>query len=181
MPLEAVPEEFHFKDQLLTQEIGAASANGLAMAMQSAPELAEVEEMAEDFEEVFEVGEAVFDEIEIASTPLEQSRKLVSGVAGVGVTGASGAIDRITHEIMLSLEDRDTLVVWLFDRSGSLNRQRKEINERLERIYRELLLLREDATNTANQHQPLLTAVMAFGQSAAWKIERPEPAETAEP
>ena len=27
-----------------------------------------------------------------------------------------GAVDRITHEILLSLDERPTLVVWLFDR-----------------------------------------------------------------
>ena len=44
----------------------------------------------------------------------------VKGAAGEGTTGAVGAIDRITHEILLSLEERKTLVVWLFDQTASL-------------------------------------------------------------
>ena len=80
---------------------------------------------------------------------------------------------RITHEILLSMEDRDTLVVWFFDRSGSLARQRKEINERLERIYRELGLIREDLSARETRRHPLLTSVVAFGKSARWMIEEP--------
>ena len=45
---------------------------------------------------------------------------LIKGAGSTGTTGADGAIDRITNEILLSLDERPTLVVWLFDQSGSL-------------------------------------------------------------
>jgi hypothetical protein len=62
----------------------------------------------------------------------------VKGQAGVGATGTGGAIDRLTFEIMQSLEQRKTLVVWLFDATVSLSQQRKEVLDRFDRIYKEL-------------------------------------------
>ena len=65
-----------------------------------------------------------FGEIEInqqveVATGLHYNELLtVKGHVGEGTTGASGAIDRITHEILLSLEERKTLVLWLFDRAA---------------------------------------------------------------
>ena len=50
---------------------------------------------------------------------------IVKGAGSVGTTGAVGAVDRITHEILLSLDERPTLVLWLFDQSGSLKPQRE--------------------------------------------------------
>ena len=39
---------------------------------------------------------------------------VIKGVGSAGTTAASGAVDRITHEILLSLDERPTLVAWLF-------------------------------------------------------------------
>lgn len=174
-PEQTKPQEFHFEDELAT-EVGAASEDGLAMAMQAAPEIAEIANIYEQPDtDPLEMGDIAYVETtEFVSTPLEVSKKLVRGVAGVGVTGATGAIDRITHEILLSLEDRDTLVVWLFDQSGSLSVQRSEINNRLERIYEELGLIREDlAESESKSDQPLLTAVIGFGQRLNWILQKP--------
>jgi hypothetical protein len=99
----------------------------------------------------------------------------VRGAAGVGTTGAIGAIDRITQDILLSLEERKTLVVWLFDQSGSLTRQRAEINERFDRIYDELGVI-EAAGNPAfarHDDKPLLTSVVGFGQKVNFLIDKP--------
>lgn len=183
-PDQTKPQEFHFEDELAT-EIGAASEDGLAMAMQAAPEIAEVANIYEQPDtDPLEMGDIAYVETtEFVTTPLEVSKKLVHGVAGIGVTGATGAIDRITHEILLSLEDRETLVVWLFDQSGSLIQQRREINDRLERIYEELGLIGDlvesdsetsdtTSSNTPND-QPLLTAVVGFGQRLDWILQKP--------
>src|SRR6185503_20457771 len=89
----------------------------------------------------------------------------VQGAGSVGVTGAAGAIDRLTHEILASLEQRPTLVVWLFDESGSLRDERKAIVKRFRRIYDELGVI-EASNNPAfanHRDKPLLTAVVGFG------------------
>ena len=145
------------------------------MALASAPALDDIANIVDQPEiDPLEVGTMQFsEELELATAPLKTSTKLVRGLAGVGVTGAVGAIDRITHEILLSLNERDTLVVWLFDRSGSLVRQRKEIRGQLQRIYEELGLIRPELKDVSNRRQPLLTAVMAFGQRTSWVLERP--------
>ena len=92
-----------------------------------------------------------------------------------GATGTSGAVDRITQEILLSLEERRTLVVWFFDQSGSLERQRAEILKRFERIYDELGVI-EAAGNPAfkkHENKPLLTSIVAFGENVSFLIPKP--------
>lgn len=52
--------------------------------------------------------------------------------------GTSGAIDRITQEIAASLRERKTLVVWLMDESGSMEKRRAEVAKRFRHIYEQL-------------------------------------------
>src|SRR6185503_734845 len=99
----------------------------------------------------------------------------VQGSGSVGVTGAMGAIDRLTHEILASLEQRPTLVVWLFDESGSLNDERAAISKRFHRIYEELGVI-EASNNPAFRKQedkPLLTAVAGFGAQPELLTKQP--------
>ena len=115
----------------------------------------------------------------VETTSLNTSEVLSSvdtaGVAGNAATGASGAVDRLTQEILRSLEDSPTMLVWLFDQSASLTRQREEIEGRIERIYRELNLL-QDAQVAAfgnDENKPLLTHVYAFGESVGPVLPAP--------
>ena len=88
------------------------------------------------------------------------------GEAGTAVAGASGAVDRISEEIIQSLEDNKTLVVWLFDQSGSLLEQRTRIMKRLDKVYNNDLAatgLLGDLDQAQLQNQRLLTDVIAFG------------------
>ena len=112
--------------------------------------------------------------IEVATGLHLDQNLIVKGAAGEGTTGALGAIDRLTNEILNSLEQRKTLVVWLFDQSASLSRQREEIHGRLHRIYEELGLL-EQADNPAfkrHRDKPLLTSIFAFGKSVQMITEK---------
>lgn len=88
----------------------------------------------------------------------------VQGIGSVGTTAAEGAIDRITHEILASLAQRPTLVVWMFDQSGSMRAERAGVLKRFRRIYEELGVI-EAADNPAfrrHEDKPLLTAVIGF-------------------
>ena len=60
------------------------------------------------------------------------------GAANEGVASVAGAVDRLTAEIVGSAAQKETLVVWLFDASLSLNAQRQRIAGRLEKILAEL-------------------------------------------
>jgi hypothetical protein len=117
----------------------------------------------------------VQDEIRLATGPRFAETLVIKGAAGAGATGATGAVDRITQEILLSLEERRTLVVWFFDQSGSLERQRSEILDRFDRIYDELGVI-EAAGNPAfkkHENKPLLTSVVAFGENVTFLIPKP--------
>lgn len=97
------------------------------------------------------------------------------GVAGTSVAQAAGAIDRISAEIMRSLENNKTLVVWLFDQSISLLEQRASIEQRLEKVYRDLRdagVLGDETVKQLQQFR-LQTDVIAFGKSINPMLKRP--------
>jgi hypothetical protein len=86
----------------------------------------------------------------------------------VGTTGAGGAVDRLTVEIAASLEQRPTLVCWVFDQSVSLSAQRKEIAARLDRVFDELGMNRSEANRP-----DLLNTVFAYGQRMQQVTDKP--------
>ncbi len=164
--LETLPEEFYFSEQT-TEDMGANSVNAEQAAMAMAAIKSDVSDVPTP-ELQAEVGTLVVESpTTIAVGPNVSSEMMVRGAAtGVGTTGAIGAIDRITHEILLSLEQRKTLVVWLFDKSGSLQRQREAVVDRFDQVYEELGVIRAagDPAFAKHDDKPLLTTVMAFGQ-----------------
>lgn len=97
------------------------------------------------------------------------------GVAGTKVSKAAGAIDRISAEIMSSLENNKTLVVWIFDQSISLLEQRTSIEKRLDKVYKDLrdAGVLGDETQAQLQNFRLQTDVIAFGQSINPMLKRP--------
>jgi len=167
--LPHMPQEFASSDQ--PQETpGALSAMGEASALGSAPQFSEQPLVGGDFQVVAEVGEPGTVSVDLATLtgPELLSSIPVQGVGSVGLTGAAGAVDRLTHEVLASLEQRPTLVVWLFDQSGSLQGERSAILQRFRRIYDELdvaqrALEQRQSKPSASDAPPLLTAMMAFG------------------
>src|SRR5262249_42461027 len=148
----------------------SASLPGLAMTA-VAPSQLEMPEEAPRAGQRIEIQE----EIRVATGTRFADSLSVPGAAGVGATGAVGAVDRITQEILLSLEERKTLVVWLFDQSGSLERQRAEIIKRFDRIYEELGVIEASGNPAFKRHdaKPLLSAVVAFGETISLLTPKP--------
>ena len=99
------------------------------------------------------------------------SAELTSVVETTGTSektgGVEGSIDRMTYEVINSLKERETLVVWLFDESGSLAIRRNEIADRFENIYGQLDSLK------AERNSPLKTAIVGFGEGV--NFYTPEP------
>ena len=126
--------------------------------------------------ELNEIGNIEVNNAIQVATGLHFNEKVaVKGAVGVGATGAVGAVDRITHEIIKSLEERKTLVVWLFDQSPSMIRQRSTVNERFDTIYRELGVVEAAGMEAFKKHEdkPLLTSVVAFGKGASLITKTP--------
>lgn len=96
------------------------------------------------------------------------------GTSGVGVTGATGAIDQITDEILRSCDQGPVLAIWLFDQSASLQPQRQEIKRRFDRVYRELDEILGFADPEAPlDSAPLLTQVYQYASGLGKLLEKP--------
>jgi len=171
-----IPQEFAF-NHISTEEIGSHSVQGEAMALSLAPTISEVAMLPQQMTAMpIENARIEFQDVLQKATGLHYAANLaVKGAAGVGTTGAVGAIDRITHEILLSMEERKTLVVWLFDQTESLIPQRKAIRERFVKIYQELGVVESTGNDAFKKHDamPLLSSVVGFGNSIKYMNEKP--------
>jgi len=171
-PLEVIEDltpDVEFED-MLTEDSGAA----LAMPVIDFEVDANEEDLDLDFSDEgflttgidgLENGAEAFAEI------------ATKGEAGTAVAAASGAVDRISEEIIQSLESNKTLVVWLFDQSGSLLEQRSQIMKRLDKVYQDLEAtgLLGDQSQVLDQNQQLLTDVIAFGNTVNPMLKQPTP------
>lgn len=115
------------------------------------------------------VSDIAFEPAEVLPTATELDMSIVvPGQVGVGVTGAAGAVDRLTAEIRNKLDQRPTVVCWLFDQSLSLESQRREIAERLETVFEEL-----GASRQSTNKPPLTNVVIGFGDRVNVYTEKP--------
>jgi hypothetical protein len=176
-PLEQ-SEEFTYSE-IPQEEIGASSAGNAeadfalapVMSLEATPGELEIEEPPVALDDMA----PMLEEVRIATGPKFTENVPVMGSAGVGAVGTGGAIDRLTQEILLKLEERPTLVVWLFDQSGSLAKQRAEIAKRFGRIYDELGVIEASQNEAFAKHEdkPLLTSIVAFGQNVTFLTPKP--------
>lgn len=171
-----VPEEFYFSD-LPSVEVGANSVSGEAMALSEAPLVSEVSVVPkhEDVTDTENPQIEINNVVAVASGLHLNMNVAVKGAAGEGTTGAVGAIDRLTHEILLSLEERKTLVIWMFDQTASLIPQRQAIHDRFDKIYEELGIIEASGASAFARHEdkPLLSSVVAFGSSLTLMTKKP--------
>ncbi len=171
-------DEFSYAD-ISPDAIGASSEGDSDALMTVAPTLAMtvVEPTQVEVADTPMIDERIQlqEDIRLATGPNFAENLTVKGIAGVGVTGATGAVDRITQEIVLSLEERKTLVVWFFDQSGSLETERAEITDRFDRVYEELGVIEASGNPAFKQHddKPLLTSVVGFGQQVRFLTPKP--------
>ncbi|MEM8677714.1 MAG: vWA domain-containing protein [Planctomycetota bacterium] len=171
--LELPPQQFTF-DELDVDEIGAESLTDNSMDL---AELVLVEpEIETDVTDTSSplLGSLEFQETLAVSTGVDFAKNYTTrGQVGVGMKTTRGAVDRLTHEILLSLEERPTLVVWLLDQSPSLIRQRAQIRRQLKRVYRELGAIQATGTFDHYAQEPLLSSVIAFGETVDLLTDKP--------
>lgn len=159
-------------------EVGAAENDNFAAIMEMAPQAEDLAEVDVDVEqEIRDMGEIALDEyMPEFDSEVDVTSIAVNGVAGHATNNTAGAIDRITQEILLSLEENKTMVVWMFDQSASLLKQRAEILQRFENVYDELSQLQADGNEAFKKHDdenPLLTQVVAFGSRSGTMMRKP--------
>ena len=163
--VEPLPQEFLSSDEVM-EDYGALSQAGLDSSMALASVAADRSLVIYEPEDLNDFGDQLKIEVD---TPIFEGPQVsedlpVQGMSNVGTTGAMGAIDRLTHEILTSVEQQPTLVVWLFDQSGSMREERERVLERFESIYDQLGVIEAAKIPAFEQHKnkPLLTAVVGF-------------------
>ncbi len=176
-------EKIHVVDDVTYSEspqdqVGAASIGDFAMAEASAEMFSEMAEIPSPVQIEPDVrGDILVNNLFTQPVAPLDKLKAQKGKVGEGTQGAAGAVDRLTFEILQSLEERPTLVVWLFDQSGSLHRQRAEIRERFDTIYKELGIVEQSGGSAfgkkSNNEIPLLTSIVGFGQEVKLYTEEP--------
>ena len=161
-----IPREVSL-DELVEVDPGSQSDEGFESAESVAQEVAPVSVVAVEMPDLVS-DDMTIEPLDVVSTGLNYDENLtIKGASGMGETGASGAVDRLTLEIAASLEQRPTVVCWVFDQSVSLAGQRKEIASRLERVFGELGL-----TSTAQANE-LFNVVYAYGKQVTPVIDKP--------
>jgi len=173
-------EEFRLIEKVVAAEepsddVGANSdGRESAAAMSAAQVLADISELPSLGQEdaITPVNFSITPNIPV-SIGLIRSNTAIKGATGVGESGLDGAVDRLTFEILRSMEEAPTLVVWLFDQSGSLTRQREEIRNRFDRIYEELGIVAQSYSRRDLNEARLLTGVICFGQASRLLTPKP--------
>ena len=159
-----------------TDEFGADSIGSVDMALSSAPLVADVSAVeASDLDVTIPDGDVNVTFTVEKAVGLTESPKAVRGMTGVGTTGTDGAVDRVTYEILQSLEERPTLVVWVFDSSISMVKRRQEISDRFDRIYQQLGIVQaeKEKREGAADVPPLLTSILSFGSEVEVLTKQP--------
>ena len=169
-PVEEILEEQDVSLELnfdeMEMELGAEGGDGELVTEVAAPT---VDVMTADVlnleENLSDVGELFSPDNYLEVSADAFAPVSLKGSVGNGTSSATGAVDRLTQEILFSLEERETTLVWVFDQSASLIQQREEILQRFDRIYRELGMIDEQGHNAFKNKgdSPLLTQVVAFG------------------
>lgn len=88
----------------------------------------------------------------------------ITGEVGAMVEGYGAAMGIITQEIIRMMRENKVTVIWLFDESGSLEDDRKEIRENYHRVYEELgIAAKQDNDLKRGNNDQLLTIVTSYG------------------
>lgn len=155
---EVDPTEYKF-DATLVDQIGSdSSINTMAASQEAAQQVGQEpqEQIQEKLDENFKAEVPVTDDI-VKPAEAEMLAAVETKGTNEVTGGVEGAIDRLAWEIANSLREKKTTVVWLFDVSPSLSKQRAAIADRVEVIYNQLNTL------NANADKALKTGIATFG------------------
>lgn len=97
----------------------------------------------------------------------------ITGEVGSMVEGYGAAMGIITQEIVRMMRQQKVTVIWLFDESGSLVDDRKEIRENYLRVYQELGIAATQDEELRRGSELLLTVVAGYGGTIHELTPRP--------
>jgi len=97
----------------------------------------------------------------------------VTGEVGAVVDGYGTAMSRISKELIRIMREEKIMVVWLFDESGSMRDDQKEIRDNFNKIYGELGIAAKQESKTRARDQTLLTNILSYG--ATVHVHTPKP------
>ncbi len=104
----------------------------------------------------------------------------ITGEVGAAVEGYGAALSRITQELARMMRSERLLVVWLFDESGSMKDDQKEIAANFHKVYEELGILSSKDEQFKDKRKRgeelVLTEVLSFGE----KVHQHTPGPTAD-
>ncbi|MBD3672260.1 MAG: VWA domain-containing protein [Planctomycetaceae bacterium] len=91
----------------------------------------------------------------------------VTGESGAAVEGYGAAMSRMTNELIRMMRKDKLLAVWLFDESGSMKDDQKEIARNFNEVYEEIgILTKKDEELKKRQSEELiLTSILSFGET----------------
>jgi hypothetical protein len=165
---ELDPDVFKF-DSSVTDTVGSDSElNIVSPSQAAAPEAGQnpLEELERPLDQNFKF------QMPVVETPEIAAAEFTDVIAAEGTTehvgGVPGAMDRIAWEITNTLRTGKTLVVWMFDASGSLTERRAMVADRFELVYKQL-----GQVNEVDADKALKTAVMTY--AAVPRLITPEP------
>ncbi len=175
--VDSVAEEPDFStatnmDQIGTEGVGALASPSMSLAssvgQNDTPLKEEVEEILnpempniQETQEIQPQGDL--------SAPV-----VVKGASEDVKGGVEGAMDRVSFELRASLREQQTLVIWLFDASGSLQSRREAIADRFDNIYKQV-------ANTGST-EGLYSMIWSYGKAPNLLTEQPlqDPAKLSE-
>lgn len=98
----------------------------------------------------------------------------IAGEVGAIVEGYGAAMSIITQEVARMMRNDKVTVIWLFDESGSMEDDRKEIRENYLRVYDELGVVAKQNDETKRRgNDELLTVVASYGKDIHEHTARP--------
>jgi hypothetical protein len=170
--VEVKKQEFDLRPSEL-KEIGSARTVGQEIDVSQAVVVADKVELPTLPKQVdFLTDVRVPLALDVTRAPNKSTTTKIKGVAGDGALGTLGALDNVTREILRTLEYGPTLVVWLFDKSGSMQVQRETAVARFDQIYKELGLSKSlDPKKPTDR--PLLTSIVSFGKEIDFLLPDP--------
>lgn len=168
---EMLQEELRFNetamDQIGTDGVGPS----MSPSLQSATAVGEQDvPLEQELEEIINPVLKPLSEVSAVVMEGDLAEKVeVKGTGDKVQGGVEGALDRVAYEIRNSLQDRKTMVIWLFDASGSLDERREAIAQRFENVYKQV--------GELGSTDALYSVVASFGEKP--NLHTPEPLQDA--